>query len=164
MIYNEFYENTGECETSFFLGCRDCKECSVMIYNKEVEREIMKRNKEEQERLKELYGDIDFEVEEIDDPYWAQQALDDLHAKWHEVNVLRKALKELKEVDIIETAKSVVNKQIRKNIEEIEEAGMAYDQLTIDTYKSFFEVDLTQMTEEQINNIDLTAYTDCVPW
>lgn len=164
MIYNEFFENTGECETSFFLGCRDCKECRVKLYNRKVEEELRKENEREQKFLEKMYGNIEFEFDKDDDPYWVQRELEEFQAKQHEINMLRKTLEELREVDIIETAKSVVNKQIRKNIEEIEKAGMAYDQLTIDAYKSLFEVDLTQMTEEQINNIDLTAYTDCVPW
>ena len=113
MYYNEFFENTGECETSFFLGCRDCKSCRVELYN--------------------------------------------------EINMLRKALRELEKIDIIETAMTVVNRQIKEKMEEINNNSI-HDKTLIDTYKSFFKINLESMTEEEIDCIELTVYTDCQPW
>ena len=164
MYYNEFYENTGECETSFFLGCKECKNCMVKSYNEKVKEELRKEHLREQMFLEKMYGDINLEVEEFNDPYWAQQALDDLNAKYHEINILRKALEELRDdVDIIETAKSVVNKQITEKMIEINK-NKYDDQILIDSYKSLYKIDLELMTQEEIDCIDLTVYTDCQPW
>lgn len=162
MYYNEFFENTGECEISFFLGCRDCKNCRVELYNREVEEELRKRNEREQKFLEEMYGD-EFEFDKDDDPYWVQRELEELQATHHEINMLRKALRELEKIDIIETAMTVVNRQIKEKMEEINNNSI-HDKTLIDTYKSFFKINLESMTEEEIDCIELTVYTDCQPW
>lgn len=56
MIYNEMYENLGECEYALYLGCRECTKCAVEEYQNEVKREIEKQQKKEQIYLENKYG------------------------------------------------------------------------------------------------------------
>lgn len=55
-IYNEQYENTGECKYAEYLGCKQCPTCKVEEYEQKVKRILDKKNEEEQRKLKELYG------------------------------------------------------------------------------------------------------------
>lgn len=48
MYINSFYEANMECEYSFYLGCRDCKICNVVVYFEEQEQERIRQEKKEE--------------------------------------------------------------------------------------------------------------------
>lgn len=60
-MYNETYENLGECLHSLYLGCKHCKNCSVEEYFTKQKSQRELENKKEQEMYEELYGDIEWE-------------------------------------------------------------------------------------------------------
>ena len=55
-IYNEQYENTGECLYSEYLGCKECKTCKVEEYEKKVQQILKEEHKKEQILLEKIYG------------------------------------------------------------------------------------------------------------
>ena len=55
-IYNQQYENTGECQYSEYLGCKKCTTCKVEEYENEVKQILKKEHEKEQTFLKKMYG------------------------------------------------------------------------------------------------------------
>lgn len=58
-IYNEQFENCGECRYSEYLGCRKCETCQVEEYNKKVTSIYKKEHEKEQKLLEELFDQED---------------------------------------------------------------------------------------------------------
>ena len=58
-IYNQQFENCGECQYAEYLGCRNCETCAVEEYETQVTNIYKKAEKEEQELLEKIYGTED---------------------------------------------------------------------------------------------------------
>lgn len=79
-----------------------------------------------------------------------------------EIKRLKKALEEIKNIDIVKTGRQVALDNIKKQMVLI--TLFDQDEKLIDNYEMMFGINLNNMTEEQINEIDLTVFTDCQPW
>lgn len=75
---------------------------------------------------------------------------------------LKRALRELEEVDIIKTGRQVALDNIKKQLVLIHLFDQ--DEILIDNYENMFGINLNIMTTEEIDQIDLTVFTDCQPW
>lgn len=160
MIYNEFYENTGECETSFYLGCKNCKECRVEIYNKEVRKEMIKEERAKQRFYERVYGDeIEYDYDFMDeDPEFLEaqyEIVKEQRELEEEKTRLKNILNELKDADIVETAKSVVNRQIKEKNIEIYNFYGKFEKTMSDCYRQLFDLEINEMSEEELNRLEI---------
>ena len=54
-----YIDNLGECEYSFFMGCKHCEECKVVERRKAQEREYQREQAREQAELEAWFEEME---------------------------------------------------------------------------------------------------------